>query len=220
MTIQTYLICPSKELNVMISINMSAKRKDEKYWGFTEKDGPDHFGLIDTTSEPEELAKEIVDNIEKATGYILSASKLIEESNDEVVVKVKSVSNVDHSRMPVETLTLIIAAYITNLKGYGSRNKHGSIELAFRTEYTFLDTLYGIIDSIIEHSNYRPEWYEHMRFNSLPIAGSNEVEGNFRIAVAVANMLNVIGWERMRDATGESGEWLDKYGTIDVKDMK
>lgn len=203
----------------MISINMSAARKDEKYLGLTEKDSPDPFGLIDTTADPEGVAKEIVENIEKATGYILSASKLIEESNDEVVIKVKSVSNVDHSRMPVETLVLIIAAYITNLKGYGSRNKHGSIELAFRTEYTFFDTIYGLIASIIEHSNYRPEWYEHMKFNHIPVVGSNEMEGSFRIAVAVANMLNVIGWERMRDATGESGEWLDKYGTINISDL-
>lgn len=203
----------------MITINMR-ERGPLRYCGITSNDSENPFQLIDVTQNPSEVAKEIVGNIDKATEYILKASKLIEESNEEIVIEVDSLSNVKHHRMYVGTLMSIVAAYITNLKGYGSRNRSGSLELQYLTEYSFVDTLYGLISSIIEHSNYHPEWYEHMRFNNLPICGSNEVEGNFRIAVAVANMLNVIGWERMRDTTGESGEWLDKYGTIDTGELQ
>ena len=203
----------------MITINMR-ERGPLRYCGITSNDSEDPFQLIDVTQNPSEVAREIVSNIDKATEYILKASRLIEESNEEIVIEVDSLNNVNHHRMCVGTLMSIVAAYITNLNGYGSRDRHGCLELAYSTEYSFTDTLYGLVASIIDHSNYLPEWYEHMKYNNLPIAGSNEIEGNFRIAVAVANMLNVIGWERMRDATGESGEWLDKYGTIDVKDMK
>ena len=203
----------------MITINMR-ERGPLRYCGITSNDSEDPFQLIDVTQNPSEVAREIVSNIDKATEYILKASMLIEESNEEIVIEVDSLNNVNHHRMCVGTLMSIVAAYITNLKGYGSRDRHGCLELAYSTEYSFTDTLYGLVASIIDHSNYLPEWYEHMKYNNLPIAGSNEIEGNFRIAVAVANMLNVIGWERMRDATGESGEWLDKYGTIDAKELQ
>lgn len=201
----------------MITINMR-ERGPLRYCGITSNDSEDPFQLIDVAQDPSEVAREIVSNIDKATEYILKASRLIEESNEEIVIEVDSLNNVKHHRMCVGTLMSIVAAYITNLKGYGSRDRHGCLELAYSTEYSFTDTLYGLVAEIIEHSNYLPKWYEHMKYNNLPIAGSNEVEGNFRIAVAVANMLNVIGWERMRDATGESGEWLDKYGTIGAKE--
>lgn len=198
----------------MITINMR-EHGPLRYCGITSNDSEDPFQLIDVTQNPSEVARDIVNNIDKATEYIIKASRLIEESNEEIVIDVDSLSNVKHHRMYVGTRMSIVAAYLTNLKGYGSRDRHGCLELAYSTEYSFTDTLYGLVASIIDHSNYRPEWYEHMRYNNLPIVGSNETEGNFRIAVAVANMLNVIGWERMRDETGESGKYLDKYGIID-----
>lgn len=200
----------------MITINMR-ERGPLRYSGSINDDSKDPFQLIDVAQDPSETAKEIVDNIDKATEYILKASRLIEESNDEIVIEVDSLSNAKHHRMYVGTLMSIVAAYITNLKGYGSRDRHGCLELAYSTEYSFTHTLYGLVASIIEHSNYLPEWYEHMKYNNLPIVVSNEVEGNFRIAIAVTNMLNVIGWERMRDATGEHGDYLDKYGAISME---
>lgn len=203
----------------MITINMR-ERGPLRYRGSIDDDSKDPFQLIDVAQDPSETAKEIVSNIDKATECILKASRLIEESNEEIIIEVDSLNNVKHHRMYVGTLMSIVAAYITNLKGYGSRDRHGCLELSYSTEYSFTDTLYGLVASIIDHSNYLPEWYEHMKYRHLPIAGSNEVEGNFRIAVAVANMLNVIGWERMRDATGEQGDYLDKYGTIDMKELQ
>lgn len=209
----------------MISINMGSWRKDERHRGYTAKDRADPFDLIDTTENPDGQAKEIVENLEKATEYIQKAAKVIEESGEEVHISVDSINNQRHSRMMIGTLTSIMASVIAayaieddNERGYSSGS--GKLVLCYKTEYSLLHTLYGLIVSIIGNANYKQGWLKQLLYYPLPVAGSNETEGKFRIAVIVANILNVIGWERMRDATGEQGEYLDKYGTIDMGELQ
>lgn len=210
---------------VMISINMSSFRKDERYYGYAQKDRPDPFSLIDMMANPEGMAKEIAENLEMATKHILKASQIIEESGEEVHICIDSLNTQRHERMSIGALaslmSCVIAAYSVeddNERGYSAGD--GSLSLVYRTEYSLLHTLYGLIASVIEHSNYKQQWFDQLRYHPLPVAGSNETEGKFRIAVAVANILNVIGWDRMRDATGEQGGYLDKYGTIDIRELQ
>ena len=206
----------------VITINMSSLFKDERYSGHIQKDSEDPFALIDTTANPEGLAKDIAENLEKAADYVAKAAEIIEESRESVRIHIDSLSTQRHGRVDVEALAslmaLVMAAYeIDSNNECGHSLGSGNLTLAYKTEYSMLHTLYELIVSVLEHAEYKQEWLDQLRSYQLPVAGSNSTEYKFRIAVVVANILNVIGWERMRDATEESGEYLDKYGTINVE---
>ena len=206
----------------MISINMSSFFKGDRCSGYIQNDNTDPFSLIDTTANPDGLAKDIADNLEKAADYIAKAADIIEESRQDVHIHIDSLSNQRHGMMSTDALaslmSLIMASYeIDNNNETGRSLGSGNLILTYKTEYSMLHTLYELIWSILEHAEYKQEWFDQLRYYPLPVAGSNDTEYKFRIAVVVANILNVIGWERMRDATGEEGDYLDKYGTINME---
>lgn len=205
---------------IRISMDELGSRQSEGYISNYARCDEDPFKLIDTTYRPDKTARDIADGIKKVADELRNVAHLIHESGDEVVIDIESMSNIRHDETRLENIVAMMASYITDSKddsSYRKKDPQGWLTLSFRTEYSFLDILLGIVWYMMEHADATPDWWDAIKDGSIRMY-TRENTVKFRVAALALNLIGALNWQERRDKKDEeASERLDKYGIVGIE---